>query len=98
MPSKRNPLVVLYPEYFDSKLTRLQGRRVAKENAVPAPTVEDVVSATREAGFKPVMEKTAAYPKQWWGKRGRVLVKPIKPKTEIIRKVAAHMREGVSKK
>lgn len=77
MPSRKEGLLVLYPEYFDSRLTRKQGRRVPKNLAREAPTMEAVLNAARAAdpGLEPRAEPKKAYSPRWHEKRGRVLVK-----------------------
>ena len=92
MPSKKNRQIVIYPEYFDSKLTRLEGRRVSNDHAVPSPSLQDVASAVRRAGFKSSVEEDAGYPRHWWKKRGRVLISPGSLKTDVIRKVAEQLK------
>ena len=94
MPSKKNPQLVLYPEYFDSKLTRHEGRRVTKRQAVSEPNVEELASAAKRAGFEITTELNASYPRFWWKKRGRVLVEPEKTKSEVVKKVAQELASG----
>ncbi len=78
MPSRKEGLLVLYPEYFDSRLTRKQGRRVPRSLAREAPTMEAVLNAARAAdpGLEPRAEPRKAFSARWHEKRGRVLVKP----------------------
>jgi len=77
MPSRKEGLLVLYPEYFDSRLSREQGRRVPKNRAREAPTMEAILNAAGAAdpGLEPRAEPKRAYPARWHEKRGRVLVK-----------------------
>jgi signal recognition particle subunit SRP19 len=77
MPSRKEGLLVLYPEYFDSRLSRKEGRRVPKNLAREAPTMEAVLNAARAAdpGLEPRAEPKKAYSPRWHDRRGRVLVK-----------------------
>jgi signal recognition particle subunit SRP19 len=77
MPSRKEGLIVLYPEYFDSRLTRSEGRRVPRNLAREAPTMEAVLNAARAAdpSLEPRAEPKKAYSPRWHDKRGRVLVK-----------------------
>jgi signal recognition particle subunit SRP19 len=90
MPSRKEGLLVLYPEYFDSRLTRKQGRRVPKNLAREAPTMEAVLNAAMAAdpGLEPRAEPKKAYSPRWHEKRGRVLVKRKFHKQKTLQMVA----------
>lgn len=90
MPSRKEGLLVLYPEYFDSRLTRKQGRRVPKNLAREAPTMEAVLNAAKAAdpGLEPRAEPKKAFPARWNERRGRVLVKPRFHKQKTLLMVA----------
>ena len=86
MPSRKEGLLVLSPEYFDSRLTRKQGRRVPKNLAREAPTMEAVLNAARAAdpALEPRAEPKKSYSARWHEKRGRVLVKRKFPKQKTL--------------
>lgn len=90
MPSRKEGLLVLYPEYFDSRLTRKEGRRVPRNLAREAPTLEALLKAARAAdpGLEPRPEPRKAYSPRWFEKRGRVLVKRKYHKQKTILMVA----------
>lgn len=92
MPSKKERLLVLYPEYFDSALSRGDGRRVPKASASDEVTVEKVAGAARALGLEPVVEEKAAYPGRWWRRAGRVVVKKTMAKEKLLRKVAGRLK------
>jgi signal recognition particle subunit SRP19 len=93
MPSKKDKLIVLYPEYFNSKYSRAEGRRVPRKLAKKSPTVEDIEKAAKALGLTPVVEKDKSYPRFWFKKRGRVLIRKGKMnKSELLKKIA----EGLS--
>ncbi len=86
-------VVVLWPEYFDSDLPRSRGRRVPRPLASPGVTVEDLTVALRRLGLRfEVVD--AAYPRNWWERRGMVLVETDLAKTELIREVAQLIKEA----
>jgi signal recognition particle subunit SRP19 len=87
MPKGKQNSIVLYPEYFTSKYSRAEGRRVPKSLAKPSPTVEDIEKAAKSLGLNPVVEKEKSYPRFWYKKRGRVLVEKKMSKTEILKAV-----------
>jgi len=84
---------VLWPIYFDCRLSRRQGRRVPRENAVKNPSVEDVAKAAKKLELDPEVEADAAHPSRWWQREGRVLVKQADSKTVIVRDVAAELNK-----
>jgi signal recognition particle subunit SRP19 len=90
MPSKKDKLIVLYPEYFNSKYSRAEGRRVPRKMAKKSPTVEEIEKAAKALGLSPVVEKDKSYPRFWHKKRGRVLVRKTKMnKTELLKQIAS---------
>ena len=67
---------VLYPVYFDATRTRAEGRRVAKEQAVPNPLAREMVDAVAGLGLSVVFEPGKTHPKDWANPgRVRVLLK-----------------------
>ncbi|UCG68994.1 MAG: signal recognition particle subunit SRP19/SEC65 family protein [Thermoplasmata archaeon] len=87
MPKKKEKFIVLYPEYFTSKYSRSEGRRIPKKMAKSSPTVEDIEKAAKSLGLNPVVEKDKSYPRFWYKKRGRVLVEKKMSKTELLKKI-----------
>ncbi|MCE4628442.1 MAG: signal recognition particle protein Srp19 [Desulfurococcales archaeon] len=85
--------VVLYPAYFDARLSRSKGRRVPTSVAVKGVRAEDIARAAEELGFEAYVEP-GAYPRAWWLDDKRVVVeKAGKSKTEIIRLIAARLAD-----
>lgn len=78
---------VLYPCYFDEKLTRKEGRRVSRGLAVTNPTTSAVMRAVRSLGLKPAPE-TKPHPARWYTDEGRVLVEFSGSKEELLKKIA----------
>ena len=81
---------VLYPEYFDKRLTRKQGRRVSKNKAVEDCNLSKIAYACKYLELNYEIEKDKKYSKNWWESEGRVIVNPegITNKTELIKRVA----------
>jgi signal recognition particle subunit SRP19 len=79
---------VLWPEYFDSDLTRDAGRKVKKELAVASPTTDMLAKALMRLNLEFKVEADKSYPGDWFAKRGRVLVERSLPKSELLTKVA----------
>ncbi len=80
---------VLYPEYFDKKLSRKDGRKVPRSKAVEDCNLSKIVYACKYLELNYTIEKDKQYSKNWWKSEGRVVVNPegIANKTELIRKI-----------
>jgi len=85
-------VLVLWPEYFDSELTRSRGRRVPRRLASPGVGVQEVAEALRILGLRYEVQE-AAYPRNWWERRGMVLVETDMKKSELLRSVAQTIKE-----
>lgn len=91
----RDGLYILYPQYFDSKITRSQGRRVSKDLAVKSPKAIDVFHAAQKAGFDPELDPDHHHPAFWNIKAGRVLISTDNvdgSKEGLIRVIGRHMK------
>jgi len=84
--------LILYPCYFDAKLKRNEGRRVAHEAAVQTPAIPDIERALASCGVKYRREKKS-HPAWWWRHEGRVIAECEGPKTDLLRKVAGELRK-----
>ena len=93
MAAKREEMI-LWTGYFDSRLSRSDGRRVPKEASIPKPTLESVVWAARSAGIRKMrQEPDASHPSRPHAKEGR-LVMPPRHALEV---TEASSKEGVMK-
>jgi signal recognition particle subunit SRP19 len=88
MVSRNEQKYIVYPMYFDSSLSRLNGRRLGKKNAVEKPTAEAIVKAAGSLGLHPHLEKDRAHPSATWRKEGRVVVDKKGPKTKLLVQIA----------
>lgn len=85
--------IIIWPPNIDSQKSRADGRKIAQKFAVPSPTLEEIEEAARRLGLNPEVEKGKAYPKEWWSYHGRVIVDKPKPKSIILREVAAEIKK-----
>ena len=92
MVSKGSDSVVLWPHYFDRRLSRAEGRRVKSDLAVREPDAKWVEAAAKKAGLDATLEDKANHPSLPYERPGRVLVKKPGPKEAVIAQVAAQMR------
>ena len=69
--------VVLWLDYFNKNLKRRQGRKVKRDQAVFDPTVQELVEATRAAGFElsdQEINSDARFPRRSFVRSGYVMV------------------------
>jgi signal recognition particle subunit SRP19 len=88
MVSKDENKYVIYPQYFDSMVSRLNGRKVAKKHAVEKPSLENIAKAAQSLGLNPILEKDGTHPSTPWKKEGRILVEKKGPKTKLLIQLA----------
>lgn len=82
---------VLWPEYFDAKRSRDQGRKVRKNLAVADPTVELITKAVEKLGLEYKVEMERSYPSNWHGHKGRILVQKTMKKSQLLAKVGQEL-------
>nr|MDO8082234.1 signal recognition particle subunit SRP19/SEC65 family protein [Candidatus Freyarchaeota archaeon] len=96
---KKKDKIILYPEYFDSKLTRGKGRRVPLKISVPSPTTEELALVSKRLGYDFEMDPESAYPSNWWSKQGRLLItKNDLNKNEVIKSIAKVLSKARERK
>lgn len=84
---------VIWPAALDAECTRSEGRRVARDLAVPDPTVDEIAQAVQQVGYDAVIERDVTYPREY-EPRGRVLVKDADDatKSDLLGAVAAYLQ------
>jgi len=87
---------ILWPIYFDRRRSRGDGRRVAKEIAVPNASIEEIFKAAKKMGLNPQKEENA-HPSRWWKREGRVAVDKVDKKTRILRELALEISKNREK-
>ena len=83
---------VIWPAFLDAERSRSEGRRVARDLAVPDPTVDEIAQAVQQVGYDAVIEREKTYPREYEA-RGRVLVKDAEDatKSDLLGAVAAYL-------
>ncbi|MCE7737492.1 MAG: hypothetical protein GPJ54_21560 [Candidatus Heimdallarchaeota archaeon] len=94
---RRKKFYVIYPEYFDSNISRSQGRRVSLSIADPNPHLKKIVKACERLEIECQSQPDKAHPSFWWKQSGRVLIPIDKnnklPKEELIKTIAKTARK-----
>jgi signal recognition particle subunit SRP19 len=95
--AKGDNKLVIWPEYFDSSLSKSSGRRVSRKLAFSSPNIEEIAKAAKKLKLNPKLERNKTYPGRWWRKSGRVLVSARDKKTKIIKRIAVVIKKSKSK-
>ena len=91
MAAKRDEMT-LWTGYFDSRISRSDGRRVPKNASISKPTLEAVVWAARGAGMRKMrQEPGASHPSRPHAKEGRLVLPP----SHALEVTGANSKEGV---
>ena len=88
MVSRDDNKYVIYPLYFDSTVSRLKGRKVAKKYAVEKPVLENIAKAAQSLTLNPIIEKNGVHSSTPWKKEGRILIEKKGPKTQLLIQLA----------
>jgi signal recognition particle subunit SEC65 len=62
----RKPFIIFWPQYFDAKRSRSEGRRIPKKFAIDKINTNDIVKAAKHLGYDAHSEKGYQYPRTWW--------------------------------
>jgi signal recognition particle subunit SRP19 len=95
----RKPFILFWPQYFDSKRTRAQGRRVPIKYAIDRVTAKDLNNSARKLGYNTQLETGYKYPRTWWDDSGRIAVDVKgKKKSTVLIEIAKELKQSQSKK
>lgn len=83
--------IVLWPVYFDSTKTRLEGRRVPKSIATPSPKIEEIRKAVERVDLRPEIVADAAHPSSPWRKIGLLAIPKKGSKAKTLQKIAKEL-------
>lgn len=80
--------IVLWPEYFSSKRTRAEGRKLPVELCVEKPSLDMIAKGAILLDLEYSIDESKSYPGNWAAKSGCVKVEKGKmKKTEILREI-----------
>ena len=86
-------MITIWPQYLNKNLSLSQGRKIALEDAVKDPSLNEIEKALKRLGLKYEIDRESAYPGKWYEKSGRVLVEWDKTKLELIREISLKIKE-----
>ncbi|MEM1574349.1 MAG: signal recognition particle subunit SRP19/SEC65 family protein [Nitrososphaerota archaeon] len=79
--------IIIWPIYFDKKVSRNKGRRVSLDKAIEKPSLEKIAEAIKRLGYDIEIEKEYSHPCFHWKKSGRIIIKNCKEKKSKILKL-----------
>ncbi len=91
---RKKSKTIFWLAYFDKRLTRKQGRRLAKNDAVDKLTLDQLAEATRMLGFEVDVDPEARFPPSWFEHPGRIIV-PLEGqvKSKVLQKIGKQLRK-----
>ena len=75
MVSRRDGFLVIWPQYFDSSLSRKKGRRLSRNYSIPSPKASEIALMCSYVKLTPRLDENAAHPTIPRDKCMRVLVR-----------------------
>jgi len=88
---RKQDKVIMWPAYFDSTRTRKEGRRVARNMAVPYPKIAEMNDAADKLHLNCELTPDVAFPKTPSQKSGMVLIEKKQSKEETIKEIAKQL-------
>jgi len=97
---EREDSIIIYPEYFDYRLSRKMGRKLPLKYCLKNPTLEEIVEAIRRLKLSHVIEEDKYHPSNWFERKGRVRIffTTKRYKKRIVLKAIAKQLKDVRKK
>ena len=86
-------MIAIWPQYMNKNLTLNEGRKIAKDDCVSDPTINDIERALKRLNLSHNIQKENAYPGKWYEKSGRVLVEWEGTKLELIRTISLEIKK-----
>ena len=88
MVSKDDHKLIIWPSYFDKKLSRSEGRKVPIKFSLEKPDIEKIAKIAKNLGLSPEMEKNASHPNRPFEKEGRIIIDKTDKKRKIINQIS----------
>jgi signal recognition particle subunit SRP19 len=81
---RKQDKIIIWPAYFDSSRSRIDGRRIVKSVSVASPKIAEIKEAVEKLGLSCELVPDVGYPKMPWVKAGMLLVEKKRSKSETI--------------
>lgn len=95
----RKPYTIFWPQYFDLKKTRTEGRRVPRKFAIEKIHSSDLYNVAKNLGYDVQHEKQYRYSRAWWEEPGRILIDTKgKKKSKVLIELAKELKRSESRR
>ena len=95
----RKPFIIIWPQYFDLKRSRAEGRRIPKKFAIERTNPSEIANVANRLGYEAHYEKEYKYPKSWWEDPGRIILDSKgKTKSKVLLELAKELKRVEHKK
>lgn len=84
---------VIWPSYFDVRLSRAGGRRIPKAFCIENPDLTAISLAAKSLNLKFEAQPEKAYPSRWWKKEGRLLVSTNMKKPALLAAIGKKLKK-----
>jgi signal recognition particle subunit SRP19 len=88
---RKQEKIIIWPSYFDSARSRIDGRRISRSLAVATPRITEVKEAAEKLGLACELVPDAGYSKTPWLKTGMLLVEKKGSKNQTISMIAKQL-------
>jgi len=88
---RKKDKIALWPLYFDLTKSRVDGRKVPKNVAVPSPKLDEIRKAVEQLGLQYEIVSDASHPKLSWQRSGMLVVSKVGSRAQTIRKIAEQL-------
>lgn len=90
----RKPFIIFWPQYFDLRRTRAEGRRVPRKFAIEKVHSNDLYNAALNLGYSVQHESQYRYSRTWWDEPGRILIDTKgKKKSKVLIELAKELKK-----
>ena len=93
MVRERDRRKIVWPSYFDVRLSRANGRRVPKAICVEKPDLSMLSEALQSMNLDFEIQKDSSFPARWWRREGRALVDTDIPKMELLTAIGKELKK-----
>ncbi len=90
LPLKRPKIV--YPSYFDSRLSRTEGRRVSRNLSIRRPNLQRIIRVLKYLSLDFEVEDDKHRPSRWYKVEGRVKIYYEGSKEELLKNLGKALR------
>ncbi|MBY8982470.1 MAG: signal recognition particle protein Srp19 [Candidatus Lokiarchaeota archaeon] len=91
----RKPFLIFWPQYFDTKRSRAEGRRLPKKLAIEKVNLDEIATVAKKLDYQTEIERVLKYPRTWWDEAGRILINTNgKKKSKVIKEIARQIRKN----